>query len=340
MSTKELSEWQARWHRFLSQYNWKNQIPTWKERRKNRCSYQESRRSTYSRRHETHKEYGNLTTKRKILGHTRRRRDQARRNRASRIPGQGQRSYTKRIRKRQRNTSYQGQLEKWHQGNERGSIRAMQMEGWTPLVSREDLDTKWQRTQNESYTEISRRPPCRTWWDSETYHAGQPTILLAKDARNDQTICQELRHVPAEQSGSTCTIRNTPIKPGLRPTIKINRYGLHHWLAKLRRIRHNTCLHRSPDQHEPFHPIVEEPQCTAVCNTFSKGNHMITRHTTRHYYRQRQSIYIRIMEAYHGGTRNRTRIKYGISSTNWRTNGTDEWDTRTVSTSIHQLSAR
>ena len=79
--------------------------------------------------------------------------------------------------------------------------------------------------------------------------------LAARDARNNQTICQKLRHVPTEQSGPTCTIWNAPIKRGPRPTMEINRYGLHHRLTKFRQIRHNTRCYRSPDENEPFYSM-------------------------------------------------------------------------------------
>ena len=160
------------------------------------------------------------------------------------------------------------------------------------------------------------------------------------NARDNQTICQELRHVLAEQSGLTRAIGSAPIERGLRPTMEINRYGLYHGLTKIRQIRQNTYRHRPPDENEPFYPLSKGPRCTAVCNTLPKGNHTITRHTSRYYYGQRQPIYLRIMEAHHRETRNWTTIKHGISSTNGRTNGGDEQDTGIVSTSIYQLSAR
>ena len=166
------------------------------------------------------------------------------------------------------------------------------------MVPREDLDTKRRRAKDKPYTQMPRRPPSRARGNSKNYRAGQPTILLAKDVRNDQTICQELRHVPTEQSGLTCTIWNAPINQGPRPTMEINRYGLHHGLTKLRQIRHNTHCYRSPDENEPFYPMQEGPRRTAICNTIPEGNHTITRHTTRHHCRLRKSVYIRIMEAH------------------------------------------
>ena len=216
----------------------------------------------------------------------------------------------------------------------------MPMEGRTPMVPREDLDTKRRRPQVESYMEMPRQPPRRTWGNSENYWTGQPTILLAKDARNNQTIRQKLRHVPTEQSGQTRTIRDASIERGPRTTMEVNRYGLHHKLTQVGRIWHDTRCHWPPDEDELFHSMQEGPRCTAVCNTLPEGNHMTTRYTTRHYYRQRQSVYVRIMEAHHGETQNRTTIKHGVPPTNGQTNRMNQWDTRTVSTSIHQLSAR
>ena len=190
------------------------------------------------------------------------------------------------------------------------------MEGRTPMVPREDLDTKRRTTQEESYTQMPRRPPSRARGNSKNYRAGNPTILVARNARNNQTICQKLRHVSTEQSGPTCTIWNAPIKLDPRPTMEFNRYGLHHGLTKFRRIQHNTRCYRSPDENELFYSMQEGPGCTAICNTIPEGYHTITWHTTRHHYRQRKSVYIRIMEAHYGKTRNRTTIKYGFPPTN------------------------
>ena len=99
------------------------------------------------------------------------------------------------------------------------------------MVPRKDLNTKQRRTQDESNMQVPRRPPSRARGKSKDYRAGLPAILLAKNARNDQTIRQELRHVPTEQSDLTCTIRDAPIERGPRPTMEINRYGLHHGLT-------------------------------------------------------------------------------------------------------------
>ena len=216
----------------------------------------------------------------------------------------------------------------------------MLVEGQTPMVPGKDRDTKRRWTQDQSYTQMPRRPLSRTWGNSKHYRTGLLTILLARDARNNQTICQELRHVSTEQSGPTCTIWKAPIKRGPRPTMEINSYGFHHGLIKFRRIRHNTRRHRPPDKDEPFYSLQEGPRHTTICNTLLEGNHMITRHTRRHHYRQRKSVYIRIMKAHYGETWNRTTIKHSFPSTNRRADRTDELDTRTVSAGLYQLSAR
>ena len=143
-----------------------------------------------------------------------------------------------------------------------------------------------------------------------------------------------------EQSGPACTIWKAPIKRGPRPTMEINSYGLHHGLTKFRQIRHNTRRHWPPDEDEPFFSLQEGPRRTTIRNNLLEGNHMITRHTTRHHYGQGKSVYIRIMEAHCGETRNQTTIKHGFPPTNGRVDRTDEWDTRTVSASLYQLSAR
>ena len=133
---------------------------------------------------------------------------------------------------------------------------------------------------------------------------------------------------------------NAPIKRGHRPTKEINRYGLHHGLTKFGRIRHNISRHRSPDENEPFYSMQEGPRRTTICNTIPEGNHTITWHTTLHLYRQRESVYMRIMEAHYGESQNRTKVKHGIPPTNGQTDRTNECDTRTVPTSLYQLPTR
>ena len=66
------------------------------------------------------------------------------------------------------------------------------------MVPREDLETKRRRTQDESYAEMPRKPPRKKWGHSKNYQAGQSIIQLAKNARNNKMICQELRHVPSK----------------------------------------------------------------------------------------------------------------------------------------------
>ena len=104
------------------------------------------------------------------------------------------------------------------------------MVGRTLMVPKKDLDTKRRRTQDQSYTQMPRQPPSRTWGNSPDYRAGQPAILLAKNARKDKTIRQESRHVSMEQSGPTGTIRDAPIERSSGPTIEVSDYGLHHEL--------------------------------------------------------------------------------------------------------------
>ena len=143
-----------------------------------------------------------------------------------------------------------------------------------------------------------------------------------------------------EQSGPTCTISNAQIKWGPGPTIEINRYGLPPRLTKLRRIWHNTRCHWPPDEDEPFYPMQKGPRRTAVRNDLPERNHTITWHSTRHYYRQRDSVYIRIIEVHYRETWNWTKIMHGFLPTNGQTDRMNECDTRTVSTSQYQVSTR
>ena len=143
-----------------------------------------------------------------------------------------------------------------------------------------------------------------------------------------------------EQSGPTRIIWNAPIKRGPRPTMEINCYGLHQGLSKFGRIRHNTRRHQPPDEDQPFYSWQEGARRTTIRNTLFEGYHTITRDTTRHHYRQRKSVYIRIIEAHYRETRNRTTIKDGFPPTNGWIDRTNEWYNRTVSESLYQLSAR
>ena len=89
-----------------------NHIPTRKGGKEAWRSHQKTRRYTHTRRKETRKEKRNPTIKREILGHTRKRRYQAGRNRASRISGQGRRKNPTSIHQRRRNPSHQEELVK------------------------------------------------------------------------------------------------------------------------------------------------------------------------------------------------------------------------------------
>src|ERR1700744_6713553 len=113
-----------------------NYIPTWERRKETGRPHQKTRRYTHNRRKETRKKDGDPTTKRILLGNTRRTRSQDRGNRASRISGQGRRKNSTSIRQGRRNPSHQKELRKRNQGNERSSLRAMRMEGRALMVSR------------------------------------------------------------------------------------------------------------------------------------------------------------------------------------------------------------
>ena len=53
-------------------------------------------------------------------------------------------------------------------------------------------------------------------------------MLLAKIERNDQAIRQELRHLPTKQSGLTGTLWNAAIQRSSRPSMEVDRPGLHY----------------------------------------------------------------------------------------------------------------
>src|ERR1700760_3853350 len=95
-----------------------NYIPTRKGGKEARRPHPKTRRRTYNRRKETWKKTRYFTTKGNMLGHTRRRRHQNRRNGASRISGQRRRKDTTGIRQRRRTPDNQKQPSKRSQGNE------------------------------------------------------------------------------------------------------------------------------------------------------------------------------------------------------------------------------
>ena len=161
----------------------------------------------------------------------------------------------------------------------------MLMEGRALVVSRQNLDTKQWGTQDESYTQKPWLPLRGTRGNSQNYRVGQPTILVARMERYDPTICQELRHLPTEQSGQTCTLLNAPIERSSRPTMEINRLGLHYGLSNLGLVLHHCSGRWSPNQNESFHTLQPKPGCTAVRNIIPQRNHTTTRHTQRRHHR-------------------------------------------------------
>ena len=121
--------------------------------------------------------------------------------------------------------------------------------------------------------------------------------------------------------------------------MEVNRHGLHYGLSNFGWIRHSSSSHRPPDQNESFHTLQQKSGCTAVRNIVLQRSHMTARHTQRRHHRQGKPIHLGLVEENHGETWNRKKAKHGIPPTNGWTNRTNQWDTRTVSTSIRQLLA-
>ena len=143
-----------------------------------------------------------------------------------------------------------------------------------------------------------------------------------------------------DQSGPTRTIRIAAAKRGPRLTMEINSYGLHHGPAEIRLIWHHTGGHRSANQNEPFHSMLEGPQRMAVRQSLHERDSQATRSTTWYHHRQGDTIHLRPMEGNYGEIKNRTKTQHGFPSTNRQTDRTDQCHIRTIPPSLYQLSTR
>ena len=119
-----------------------NRIQTGEGTGKTRRTHTRSVRLTNGRRQETQTKRGNRTAKRKIVGHHRHRRNQARGIGNYQVWRPARRRNIESKRSGRRNPRYQKELGRSNERDERKSTVAMSMEGQPLMVSRKDLDTK------------------------------------------------------------------------------------------------------------------------------------------------------------------------------------------------------
>src|SRR5437588_12364119 len=103
------------------------------------------------------------------------------------------------------------------------------------MVPRKGVGTGRRKATDDDHRPTSRSTISWTRRNSQNYRVGQPTILLAKDAGNNQTIRQKLRHMPTNQGGPACALRPPSTKRGTRITLEIYIDGLHYRLTRVRR---------------------------------------------------------------------------------------------------------
>jgi len=89
-----------------------------------------------------------------------------------------------------------------------------------------------------------------------------------------------------------------------------------------------------------FLPCTKEMNARQFSELFHEGNISITWAAERYHDGSRIHIHFRFMERNTKTTRDRTKIEYGISPSNGRTNGTNEFHFGTIPPSIRELSTR
>jgi len=94
------------------------------------------------------------------------------------------------------------------------------------------------------------------------------------------------------------------------------------------------------DRLTKLSPLSQGHECEAVCKNIHKRNISATWATKRYHPSSRNYIYIRHIEGNDKITRNRELIEHGIPPANRRTNRTSECNTRTIPSSIYELSTR
>jgi len=92
------------------------------------------------------------------------------------------------------------------QRNEGSGPRTMPMEGRIPMAPRKDLGSQQRGNSDQPYTSTSRYSASRTRRNGKNDGAPTTQILLASYAQYDKTIRQELRHLPKNKGGTTCTL--------------------------------------------------------------------------------------------------------------------------------------
>src|SRR5437879_3226605 len=146
--------------------------------------------------------------------------------------------------------------------------------------------------------------------------------------------------MPTDQGGPACTLWPITAKRSTLDTMEIHIHGFHHRLAQVRRTRCDIGSRRSADQNESLHTLPEGYQCKVICDSLPEGDIQTPWIASRHHYRSRKHIHIRYVEGNNDKIEHRTTPQYSLSPSNGRTNRKNQWNTRTVSPCIHQLSTR
>jgi len=216
----------------------------------------------------------------------------------------------------------------------------MPIEGRPAVRFRKDLDTEQWRNTNDSYRKKLQPPTSGTQWDGKDYQTHKPMVVVAKDKRRHQRIHQKLPEMSEDHSGPTSTLEVIRIKWRTRPTMEINRCGLHYRPAKVRALWEHTGSHRSADVNEAFDYMYRRSIRAAVCQSLHEEDSHTAWTTTRYHYRQRGAIYVRLRERNNVEPRSRTDTQHGFLPRNiWR-NRADQHHIRTILPAVHQLPIR
>src|SRR5437588_3973877 len=195
------------------------------------------------------------------------------------------------------------------------------------MVPREGVGTRGGKDKDGNHLPTSRSTISGTRRNGQNYRIDQPTILLAEDARNHQTIRQKLRHMSTDQGGPACTLWPTTAKRSTLDTVEIHIHGFHHRLTQVRRTRCDIGSHRSADQNESLHTLSEGYQCKAICDSLPKRDIQTPRITSRYHYGSRKHIHIRYVEGNNDKIEHRTTPQHGLSPSNGWTDRKDQWNT-------------
>jgi len=214
-------EWSLEWLRL------QNRISTRKDRGQTRCLNQTKSGYAPGRGCKANTKTTDSLTKTKILLHLNPRNgnNEIRRNKRRRTPQW--------ISSRWGNSNDKESFGQRRQRNEKSGPGTMPVERRIPLVPGKDLGSQQRRNNDEPYTTTPRYSSSGTWRNSKNNGAPTTQRLLAAYAGYNKTIHQEVRHVPKNESGTTCTLWPSEAKRSSKSAVEININGLHHGRTKI-----------------------------------------------------------------------------------------------------------